>query len=105
MCQVLGISRSSYYYEAKKKASEADLEKAVIEEFTKSRNNYGTRKLKIELAKRGFIVSRRRIGRIMKKFNLVSNYVQRKYKVHSNGTYQSQIDNVLDRDFDSDEPM
>lgn len=105
MCQVLGISRSSYYYEAKKKASEADLEKAVIEEFTKSRNNYGTRKLKIELAKRGFIVSRRRIGRIMKKFNLVSNYVQRKYKVHSKGTNQSQIDNVLDRDFDSDEPM
>ena len=67
MCQVLGISRGSYYYEVKKEASEADLEQAIIEEFAKSRNNYGTRKLKIELAKRGFIVSRRRIGRIMQK--------------------------------------
>ncbi|MDN6345314.1 MAG: IS3 family transposase [Tetragenococcus koreensis] len=105
MCQVLGISRGSYYYEVKKKASEADLEQAIIEEFAKSRNSYGTRKLKIELAKRGFTVSRRRIGRIMKKFNLVSNYVQRKYKVHSKGTNQTQIDNLLDRDFDSDEPM
>ncbi|MDN6363765.1 MAG: IS3 family transposase [Tetragenococcus koreensis] len=105
MCQVLGISRGSYYYEVKKKVSEADLEQAIIEEFAKSRNSYGTRKLKIELAKRGFTVSRRRIGRIMKKFNLVSNYVQRKYKVHSKGTNQTQIDNLLDRDFDSDEPM
>lgn len=41
----------------------------------------------------------------MRKFNLVSNYVQRKYKVHSKGTNQSQIDNLLDRDFDSDEPI
>jgi transposase InsO family protein len=105
MCQAPGISRGSYYYEVKKKASEADLEKAIIEEFAKSRNNYGTRKLKKELAKRGFIVSRRRIGRIMRKFNLVSNYMQRKYKVHSKGTNQSQIKNILDRNFNYDEPM
>jgi len=105
MCHALGISRGSYYYEVKKKASEADLEQAIIEEFAKSRNNYGTRKLKKVLAKHGFIVSRRRIGRIMRKFNLVSTYTQRKYKVHSKGTNQSQIDNILDRNFDYDEPM
>lgn len=105
MCHARGISRGSYYYEVKKKASEADLEKVIIEEFAKSRNNYGTRKLKKELAKNGFIVSRRRIGRSMQKFNLVSNYTKRKYKVHLKGTNQSQIDNIVDRNFDHDEPM
>ena len=105
MCKALNISRSSYYYVAKKKTSEAVLEQAVIEEFAKSRNNYGTRKLKKTLAKRGLLVSRRRIGRIMRKFNLVSNYTKQTYKVHSKGTNQSQIENILDRNFDYNEPM
>src|SRR5699024_7853671 len=84
---------------------EAVFEQSVIEEFAKIRNNYGTRKLKKILAKRGFFVSRRRIGRIMRKFNLVSNYTRQTYKVHSKGTNQSQIENILDRNFDYNEPM
>lgn len=105
MCQALDISRSSYYYVTKKKTSEAVLEQVIIEEFAKSRNNYGTRKLKKTLAKRGFFISRRRIGRIMRKFNLVSNYTKQVYKVHSKRTNQSQIENILDRNSDHDEPM
>lgn len=105
MCQVLGISRSSYYYEVKKKEPEIALEQAIIEEFAKSRNNYGTRKLKKALENRDIIVSRRRIGRIMHKFNLVSNYTKRKYKVTSKGTNQSQTKNILNRIFDYNEPM
>lgn len=66
MCKVLKISRSTYYYEAKQKADESELTVALIDIFKTSRNNYGTRKIKRELAKRDMIVSRRRIGRIMK---------------------------------------
>ena len=105
MCRALGISRSSYYYQVKKKPTDVALEQAILEEFAKSRNNYGTRKLKEKLESRGFIVSRARIARIMGKFNLVSNYTKRKYKVHSKGTNESQINNVLARNFDSTEPM
>ena len=105
MCQVLDISKDSYYYDIKMKTFEVDLEQAIIEQFVKSRSNYGVRKLKIELAKRDYIVSRRRIEQIMRKFILVPNYVQRKYIVHSKGTNQFQVDNFLDRDFDPDEPM
>lgn len=105
MCRVLGISRSSYYYKVKKKESEADLEQAIINEFAKSRNNYGTRKLKKVLVQRDFVVSRRRIGRIMKKFNLVSNYTRQDYKIHSKGTNEAKIDNILDQNFYSDQPM
>jgi len=38
----------------------------VIEIFKSSRNNYGTRKIKVELNKLGLVVSRRKIGKIMK---------------------------------------
>ena len=49
MCRTLNISRSTYYYEAKERLSEAALEMAVINEFYSSRKNYGTRKLKAVL--------------------------------------------------------
>lgn len=66
LCKVLNISRSTYYYEAKVKRDETELTAAVIDIFKISRNNYGTRKIKKELAKQDKVISRHRIGRIMK---------------------------------------
>lgn len=65
MCKVLNIPRSSYYYEAKQKPQEDNLAVEIREIFRQSRNNYGTRKIKVELFKKDLVVSRRRIGRIM----------------------------------------
>ncbi|HIS63458.1 MAG TPA: transposase [Candidatus Scybalomonas excrementigallinarum] len=56
--------------------------RSVREIFRLSRNNYGTRKIKVESAKEGKIVSRRRIGRSMKQEGLVSNYTIAQYKLH-----------------------
>lgn len=64
MCKVLKLSRSTYCYEAKQKADESQLTAVIIGIFKTSHNNYGTRKIKRELAKRDMIVSRRRIGRL-----------------------------------------
>lgn len=75
MCKVLQIPRSTYYYEAKERATEDDITSDVIDIFHTSRQNYGTRKIKVELKKRGLIVSRRRIGRIMQEQGLVSTRV------------------------------
>jgi len=66
MCRVLKIPRSTYYYEAKFKASESELVAHIKAIFNNSRNNYGTRKIRKELKTLGYRVSRRRIGRIMK---------------------------------------
>ena len=74
MCKVLQVSRSTCYYEAKQKTDESELTAAIIDIFKSSRNNYGTHKVKQELTKRDMIVSRRRIGRIMKQEGLVSAY-------------------------------
>jgi putative transposase len=70
MCKVLQLPRSTYYYEAKERASVDDMTSEVIDIFQASRQNYGTRKIKVELKKRGHIVSRRRIGRIMQEQGL-----------------------------------
>ena len=66
MCKVLQVSRSTYYYESKANKDESQLVTDIVEIFRRSRNNYGTRKIKHELNKMGQQVSRRRIGRIMK---------------------------------------
>ncbi|MCM3034347.1 IS3 family transposase, partial [Niallia sp. MER 6] len=85
MCNVLHIPKSSYYYQAnlcEKEAherEEVELSNEIQRIFKGSRCNYGTRKLKVELKKQNWIVSRRRIGRIMKQLSLVSNYTVAQY--------------------------
>lgn len=83
MCRLLNIPRSSLYYNRnsnskKKKSRDLYLTDLIKNIFKKSRNNYGSRKIKVELAK----VSKRRIRRIMKASGLVSNYTVKQYKVH-----------------------
>ncbi len=91
MCKVLQISRSTYYYESKQKPDENNLVKNIIDIFRSSRNNYGTRKIKIELTKRSYKVSRRRIGRIMKQNGLVSKYTVAKFKPHLAKCNESKV--------------
>lgn len=99
LCKVLNISRSSYYYEAKSKPDETSLTAAVVNLFTISRNNYGTRKIKKELAKHNTVVSRRKIGRIMKQEGLVSNYTVAQFRPQKDTCNESKIANVVDRQF------
>ncbi|GIO95990.1 hypothetical protein J14TS5_10760 [Paenibacillus lautus] len=82
MCDVLQIARSTFYYEAKEQVNENEVTAAVVEIFHKNRKAYGTRKIKVKLNERGFVVSRRRIGRMMKEQGLVSTYTTAQYKPH-----------------------
>lgn len=100
MCDVLNISRATYYYEAKEKPDESLLIASIKEIFRQSRNNYGTRKIKKELKKQDLIVSRRRIGRIMKQEGLVSSYTVAQFKPHVAKCNEDMIANIVDRKFD-----
>ena len=51
MCKVLQVNRSTYYYESKVKETTDEITPKVLEIFKASRNNYGTRKIKVELRK------------------------------------------------------
>ena len=103
MCKVLKLPRSSYYYEEKPKPVDSALENAVIEEFRKSRNNYGVRKLRVVLNRRKFIVSHRRIGRIMAKYGLVSNYTLRRSGKRKTTVNNDDTANIVAREFDGRE--
>ncbi len=105
MCRLLEVSRSLFYYHLNKEESDAldeesEIEKHIIDIFHKSRNNYGTRKIKVELDNLGYQVSRKRIARIMKENALVSNYTVAQYKIHSKGCNESSVSNIVDRKFD-----
>lgn len=99
MCRKLGVPRSLVYYKKKTRKIDSELENAVIEIFRKSRNNYGSRKIKVELAKRNLIASKRRIRRIMDKYGLVSNYTIKQFKVHKTSCNEEKIKNKVDRKF------
>jgi len=106
MCKLLKVSRSLVYYHLNNKESnssneDSEIEKHIIKIFHRSKNNYGTRKIKVELENLGHQVSRRRIARIMKENALVSNYTVAQYKVYSKGCNESKISNILDRQFDN----
>lgn len=72
----------------------------VVKIFHDSRNNYGSRKIKVELAKTGQQVSRRRIRRIMIKNGLVSNYTVKQYKVQKSTCNNAKVKNMVNREFD-----
>ena len=60
MCKLLNISSSSLYYAKNKpakkyNAEEEKLTQHIKEIFKNSRNNYGSRKIKVELKKKGII--------------------------------------------------
>lgn len=103
MCEVLEVPRSTYYYEAKQPGDDSDLTQTIVEIFRTSRNNYGTRKIKKELAKQDFIVSRRKIGRIMKQEGLVSTYTTAQFRPLKDSCNESKVENIVDRNFD-DQP-
>ena len=105
MCKFLKVTRSLFYYNPKGKKVDSRLENHVIKEFKDSRNNYGTRKIKMDLKRKGVIASRRKIGKIMSKYELVSSYTIRQYKVHKTKCNEETIPNVVERKFNERKPL
>lgn len=105
MCEVLNINRSIVYYKTKEKSCDSKLENEIISIFKNSRKNYGTRKIKKELDKNEYKVSRRRIGRIMRKYGLVSNYTVKQYKVYKSKCNEEKFDNIVNREFDREDSL
>ena len=71
----------------------------------KSKNNYGSRKIKVELQKLGYEVSIRRIRKYMDLNGLVSNYTVKQFKVHRATCNEDKIENKLNREFNREEKL
>lgn len=107
LCEILGVARATYY--RKRDQIKADpkpdpLENEVITEYHKSHGIYGARRIKGALNRRGIVASRRRIGHIMKKNQLVSAYTKKKYKKPNEVLRNSQDPNILNRCFNGYTP-
>lgn len=93
------------YYKPKNKLPDLVLEDKIISIFNDSRHNYGTRKIKVKLARQGLIVSRRKIGELMRKHHLVSNYVKHKPKHERQKCNEDDTVNILNREFTREQTM
>lgn len=106
MCDVLQLPRSTSYYESKvQEKNEYEITARIVQSLYDSRQTYGTRKIKVELQKHNWVVSRRRIGWIVKEQGLVSKYTVALYKPTKSSCNESRVANVLDRAFEQDEEL
>jgi transposase InsO family protein len=75
MCQLVQVSRASFYRTLKERApAEEDLEvrSAIHQVVLEHRRRYGSRRVTAALRRRGMIVNRKRVGRIMREDNLLA---------------------------------
>ena len=105
MCKLLKISRSNYYTYHQRKIVEDPLTQDIVRIFHDNKKVYGTRRIKAVLQNQGNRVSRRRIGRIMRHEGLVSVYTIAQYKVATSGSNESQVANVINREFNERERL
>ena len=105
MCKVLKVSRALVYYQRKNKRNNKKLEDEIVSIFKESRNNYGSRKIKVELYKLGYQVSLRKIRIIMKLHGLVSNYTVKQFKIHKTKCNEEDKPNILNREFKRDKKL
>ena len=69
ICEVLGFTRSNFYYQPKIDTSE-DILRAEIEKLAAAYPTYGYRCITHLLVKAGYLVGYRRVARLMKSANL-----------------------------------
>ncbi len=108
MCRILKVNMSSYYHWTRtgsiiEKVDE-ELNTLIKSIFKAGREAYGQRRIKEALlSKHGLVVSKRRIGNIMKSLNLIPK-MRKKFKVNTTDSNHNLpiAPNVLDRDFNSE---
>lgn len=109
MCQLLGITRSGYYGYQRRGGSEIDhyheeLLEAVEDIAEASDDSYGSRRMKEALNVLSYPVSREKARKLMKEAGVQVKH-RKKYKVTTNSDHKQPVfDNVLDRQFDVDQP-
>jgi len=109
MCQLLGITRSGYYSYQRRGGDRIDyyhqeLLEAVRDIAKATEDSYGSRRMKAALNILSYPVSRNKARKLMKEAS-VEVKRRKKYKVTTNSDHKQPVfDNVLDRQFDVDQP-
>lgn len=103
----LKISKSSYYYQEtalSKPDKYKELRAKIKEIFDSVHSCYGYRRIHIMIKRLGIVISEKVIRRIMREEGLkVINVKRKKYNSYM-GEISPAVDNIIKRDFHSDEP-
>jgi len=109
MCQLLGVTRSGYYGYQRRGSDRTDsyhqeLLEAVRDIAKATGDSYGSRRMKKALNTLSYPVSRNKARKLMKEAGVQVKH-RKKYKVTTNSNHRQPLfDNVVDRQFDVDEP-
>ena len=71
ICQILGVNRSSFYYQPREDPSEVSVLRAEIEKLAGAYPRYGYRRITQLLVRQGYSVGTRRVARLMKDNDLL----------------------------------
>lgn len=102
MCRLFGVSRSCYYHWLKvDKKDDVILRNLIKKTFLESYHTYGTRRIKKELESHcGLIVSRRKIGKVMRQLSLNARTKKRFRVLTTNSNHNYAIAcNRINQDF------
>ena len=82
-CELIGLPRSFYYYEARKESEyNLLLMRLIDEEYTRA-PFYGTRRMTAYLIRQGYEVNRKRIQRLMRLMGIEALYPKKKLSTAS----------------------
>lgn len=103
LCEIAGISRSSYYkYKKKPLDKDSSIEDKIIDIYQKSNKRAGYRTIQLQLKnKYNLIVNHKKVYRIMKE-NGIQSVIRKKYRKPKESTTIKE--NLLNRNFKADKP-
>lgn len=101
---ILQFSKSTYMYWQRREAQpnrDEEIEKLILEIFQENKENYGYRRIDVELGKRGHIVNHKKVVRIMKKIGIKCISFTRKSRKYSSyrGVVGKIAKNLIHRRF------
>ena len=106
MCAVLNISPKTYYKYRNKEDSDYYDYLVIKEIFDDSKGTYGYRRIVEGLKiKYGVVMNGKKVLRIMKKYNLMAEYIRKSKKKNKNERIEDNVKpNLLNRNFITDAP-
>ena len=104
MCVVLDISPKTYYKYRNKEDPDYYDYLIIKEIFDESKGTYGYRRIVEGLKiKYGVVMNRKKVLRIMKKYNLIAEYLRKAKIKHKNARIDANVKpNLLNRNFTTD---
>lgn len=105
----LGLSKSGYYSfinreESKQKRRKRELSLEISQIHRESNEIYGAPKITQLLKRKGYDVSEKYVGNIMRELGIKAHYIKPYTKTTKDCDFSSQLKNVLNRDFSPNAP-